>query len=243
MSPTLRHYPSKQAAAADMAPEAAAFLADRLAATGTASLVLTGGSSPGAFYEALAATQADALDWRRVHFFWGDERRVPHHHDDSNTRTTAALLDGLRVDEAKCHTWDTLAPPDEALASMRRVLAAADYGADGVFDLTLLGVGPDGHVASLFPEDAPWHDLAEEAPDPVRYIADSPKPPAERFTFTLPRLNRSRRVWLTPFGQNKREAAAAILAGRTDMTAPHLRALESVTVWTDVEGVGEAGTA
>lgn len=236
--PTVRHYPSREVAAPDMAAEAARYLATRIADAGTASLVLTGGSSPGAFYRALANTQADALDWTRVHFFWGDERRVPHDHDDANVLTTAPLLDGLGVDRAKCHTWDTLAAPEEALASMRRVLAAADYGADGVFDLTLLGVGPDGHVASLFPEDAPWQDLAEEAPDPVRFIADSPKPPAERFTFTLPRLNRSRRVWLTPFGQGKREAVEAVLTGRTDMTAPYVRALEGVTVWTDVEGVG-----
>lgn len=234
MSPTVRHYPSPAAAAADMAAEAVAYLSARLEAAGAASLVLTGGSSPGKFYEALAREQADALDWTRVHFFWGDERRVPHDHADSNVQTTEALLAGLPVDRAKCHTWDTLAPPAEALASMRRVLAEADYGADGVFDLTLLGVGPDGHVASLFPEDAPWQDLAEEAPDPVRYIADSPKPPAERFTFTLPRLNRSRRAWLTPFGQGKREAVEAIVGGRTDMTAPHVRALEGVTVWTDV---------
>ena len=234
-APTFRHYRSREAAASEMAAEAAHFLAGRLAAAGTASLVLTGGSSPGAFYEALAAEQAGALDWGRVHFFWGDERRVAHDHDDSNVVTTAPLLDGLDVDRAKCHTWDTLAPPAEALASMRRVLARADYGADGVFDLTILGVGPDGHVASLFPEDAPWHDLSEEAPDPVRYIAESPKPPAERYTFTLPRLCRSRRIWLTPFGQNKREAVEAIAAGRSDMTAPHLRALEGVTVWTDVE--------
>ena len=236
-APTVRHYPSREAAAADMAAEAAAYLAERIDEAGVASMVLTGGSSPGAFYEALADTQADAVDWRRVHFFWGDERRVAHDDDDSNVATTAPLLERLGVDRARCHTWDTLASPAAALASMRRVLAAADYGADGVFDLTLLGVGPDGHVASLFPEDAPWRDLTEEAPDPVRFIDDSPKPPAERFTFTLPRLNRSRRVWLTPFGASKREAVEAILAGRTDMTAPYVRALDGVTVWTDVEGV------
>ena len=231
---TTRRYPSATAAAADMAAEGADFLRARLAEADTASLVLTGGSSPHALYAAWAADHRDALDWHRVHFFWGDERNVPLGSSESNTTTARHLLDHLPVDRDKLHVWRTDLAPEAALAHMRDTLAASACTGDARgFDLTLLGVGPDGHIASLFPHDQPWLALSEEAADDVKFVSDSPKPPPERYTFTLPCLNRSRRIWLMPFGESKAEAVKQLEAGDPSIPASHVRGREATVVWTD----------
>ena len=231
-----RPYPSAEAAAADMAREGAAFLRERIAAAGRASVVLTGGSSPGPLYRHWAEDHRDAVDWRAVHFFWGDERNVPPGSPESNTTTSALLLDHVPVDTAKLHRWRTELPPADALDDMEAALRSARCAApEGRFDLVLLGVGGDGHVASLFPHDAPWRDLAEApgegvrdgghtggTPAPVRFVDDSPKPPAERYTFTLPVLRAARRVWLMPFGEAKAEVRRRVLARDRDLPASWL---------------------
>lgn len=232
-APTYRHYDSKAAAASDMAREAAAVLAAAIAEHGGATFALTGGSSPVALYEALALDHRDSLDWRRVHFFLGDERVVAHDHADSNMRTCAPLLDHVPTDADMLHPWRTDQRPEDALEDMRQVLAKAHVLRRG-FDLVLLGVGPDGHVASLFPEHEPWRALAEDGPDSVAHVADSPKPPAERYTFTLPLINDSAVVWLMPFGSGKAEALAGFRQNRRDLPVSHVRGREATVVWTDL---------
>lgn len=231
----VRRYASPSEAAKEMAKESIAFLADRIAIAGKATVSLTGGSSPTPLFEAWMKDYAHAIDWTKVHFFWGDERNVPFHHAESNTAVSAKLLSHLKVDQAKIHYWRTDLAPDETLEDMKQVLAKAGllkpYGG---FDLTLLGVGPDGHIASLFPHDAPWQALDNAMAEDVAYIDDSPKPPAQRFTFTLPMLNRSRLVYMMPFGESKRTAIEQILNGDKGIPAAYVRGKEATIVWTDV---------
>ena len=229
---TERRYPTAAAASAALADELAAFLAQRLGEEGTASLVLTGGRSPATLYRLLAERHRGTLDWGRVHFFWGDERDVPAGDEQSNTRATAPLLDHVPADGERLHAWRTDLEHADCLAEMRDVLAEAALP-DDCFDVVLLGIGEDGHVASLFPDDRPWLDLQAEAAPDLRHIPDSPKPPPSRYTFTLPRLNRSRRVVLLGFGDGKAGAVAGVLAGDPDLPASHARGLERTELWRD----------
>ena len=238
-APQYRHYASKAAAAPDMGLEAVQVLSAAIDERGEASIALTGGSSPAALYEELARAHAESLDWGRVHVFLGDERAVPHAHEDSNMRTCAPLLDGLPFHADHLHPWRTDLAPAAALADMRAVLAKAGLGKDATaggrgIDLVLLGVGPDGHVASLFPHDAPWEALGNPDADDVHYLDDSPKPPPERFTFTLPFLNRGAHVWLMPFGSGKAEALEGFRQNDASLPVSHVRGRASTTVWTDL---------
>ncbi|HET6375710.1 MAG TPA: 6-phosphogluconolactonase, partial [Methylocella sp.] len=142
---------------------AAAFIAQRIAqAHGRFALCLSGGSTPRPVYERLGAAEALApQDWERVHLFWGDERYVPQGHRDSNFRMAQeALLGRLAIPPAQVHPVPTeCATPQEAAASYEAALQSF-YGADTLdparplFDMTLLGLGEDGHIASLFPGTA-----------------------------------------------------------------------------------------
>lgn len=234
-APAFRHYDSKVAAAPDMGREAVQLLQAAIDARGAATFCLTGGSSPVALYRRLADVHADDLDWGRVRFFLGDEREVEHNHPDSNMQTCAPLLDGLPLDVEKVHPWRTDLDPAAALHDMREVLAKAGLDNGGGMDLTLLGVGPDGHVASLFPAHAPWTLLEEADPEDVAYIKDSPKPPPERYTYTLPFLNRSRTVWLTPFGDGKQDALRGFRQNDASLPVSHVRGREATVVWTDLD--------
>ena len=232
-SPTLRRFADAESAAQIIAAEGADLLRSRIQRHGQASLVLTGGSAPKPLYEAWARSYATRLDWSRVNLFWGDERRVPLDHEDCNVMTAKVLLDALPFDEARVHPWATQQHPPEALAQMEQVLAKAGVLERGA-DLTLLGVGPDGHVASLFPQHQPWQALQDEQAPPVKFIADSPKPPAERFTFTLPLINRSRVIYLLPFGESKSAALDGLLAEDESLPVTHVRARKTTIVWTDL---------
>ncbi len=233
-TPSYRHYPSAADAAPMIAAEGVEVLRRAIAAHGSAGLALTGGSAPGPVYDAWVRDSAEAIDWSRVHVFLGDERNVPPDHADSNMQTCKALLDGLPLDRDRLHPWRTDQQPKDALEHMRQVLAKAGLTERGL-DLTLLGVGPDGHIASLFPAHQPWRTLAEDRPDPVAFIADSPKPPAERYTFTLPFINQSAVVYLLPFGSSKREAVDGFRQNDDALPVRYVRGREQTVVWTDLD--------
>ena len=239
-APTYRTYPSKEAAAEDMARATVDVLRAGIADRGSDAIALTGGSSPGPLYRALAEHHRGSLDWRAVDFFLGDERDVPHDHADSNMRTCAPILETVGADPARLHPWRTDQRPEDALEAMRQVLAKAGLTHRGL-DLCLLGVGEDGHVASLFPEHEPWRLLGRtDRADDVAYVADSPKPPAGRYTFTLPFINRSRYVFLMPFGEDKRDAVAGFRQNDDALPVRYVRGVEGTVVWTDLE-VGKLG--
>ncbi|MET0822662.1 MAG: 6-phosphogluconolactonase [Aeromicrobium sp.] len=190
----------------------------------TPSIVLTGGTIAIAAYERI---QPGDVDWTDVDVYWGDERFVPAGHADRNDQQARdAFLTRLGVPAACLHTMPAA---DEGFPSIG---AAADAHAsvlpDEPFDLVLLGVGPDGHIASLFPGFAQLHETERR----VVGVEGSPKPPPERISLTLPSINHARSVWLLVSGDGKAEAVARALGDGTldDTPARGARGTDE-TVW------------
>ncbi|TDD26135.1 6-phosphogluconolactonase [Kribbella turkmenica] len=189
-----------------------------------AQVVLTGGRVAAVVYRAVAESPArSAIDWRRVEFWWGDERFLPAGDPERNeTQAREALLDHVDVDPARVHPMpaDTGQGAEAAAAAYADALAKA-VGAgdrDGVptFDVLLLGVGPDGHVASLFPEHAGLH--AEDVSSIA--VHGAPKPPPTRTSLTFPALNRAHEVWFVVSGADKAKAVRLALAGTGRLQIP-----------------------
>lgn len=207
-------HPGKQALADAAAARLVTALVDAQAARGKAHLVLTGGSMGSAIIASLCAVPGrSAVDWRRVSIWWGDERYLPAGDPDRNdTQNDEAGLGRLGLDPSRVHR---VAGPD---ASASAEASATAYGAEvradgsGAFDVVLLGVGPDGHVASLFP-----HHPAQRIEDAIAIsVHDSPKPPPDRVSLSFECLERSREVWFLVAGSDKARAVAAALAEGAD---------------------------
>ncbi|WP_426244388.1 6-phosphogluconolactonase [Nocardioides sp. LHG3406-4] len=172
---------------------------------------LTGGSIADAVHREVARRAVDSsVDWTRVVLWWGDERFVPAGSSERNaTGARQALLDGLPLDPAHVHEMPA------ADGGLDLDGAAAAYADDlrthgsGAFDVLMLGVGPDGHCASLFPGH-PALDVDDQVAVGVR---ESPKPPPERISLTFAALNRSRAVWFVVSGEEKAAAVASALSG------------------------------
>ena len=200
-------------------------LLDAQAARGVAGVVLTGGRVAAKVYQAVAASPArDAVDWSRVDVWWGDERFLPGGDPERNeTQARAALLDAVPVDPARVHTMPPSdgpdgADPEAAAARYAATLAAAAKPGSEVlphFDLLLLGVGEDGHVASVFPE----HPAAYES-RPVVAVRGAPKPPPVRISLTLPAINTAEEVWLIATGPDKADAVGMALSGAGPVQLP-----------------------
>ncbi len=170
-------------------------------------IAVAGGSTPERAYQLLGSMQGS---WAHVHLWLGDERCVPVDHPDANARMVdEALLSQLRAtDGPHLHpVRGELGPEDAAWLYGRELVDV--MGRQPVFDLVLLGLGPDGHTASLFP----GHPAAGARHAPVIGIRDSPKPPPERITLTLPVLAHARYTLLLATGEGKREALGRVLAG------------------------------
>jgi 6-phosphogluconolactonase len=191
-------------------------LVDSVAARGAASVVLTGGGIGTAVLAELAAAPArDAIDWRHLDIWWGDERFVPVGDPDRNeTGARSALLDHVDVDPLRVHPMPGPDGPDgddpEAAATRYAtwLAAAANHGPVPEFDVLMLGIGPEGHVASLFPGLPALHDER-----PVVAVHDSPKPPPLRLSLTLPSIQAAREVWILASGAEKADAVAMALSG------------------------------
>ncbi|MCP2170240.1 6-phosphogluconolactonase [Goodfellowiella coeruleoviolacea] len=200
-------------------------LSDVQRAQGGASLVLTGGRTGVAVLEQVRDAPArDAVDWSRVDLYWGDERFLPAGHPDRNeTQAREALLDHIGVPAERVHV---MAPsdgefgddPDAAAAAYARLLAQrAPAGADvPAFDVCLLGVGEEGHTASVFPDSPAVHETNRT----VVAVRDCPKPPPTRVSLTLPTIRAARQVWLMTTGQAKADAVATALGGADEVTLP-----------------------
>lgn len=202
-------------------------LVDTQAARGTASLVLTGGRNGNGLLAALAASPArDAVDWSRLEVWWGDERYLRADSPERNaTQARQALLDAVHLDPARVHTMPAADGPygsdvESAAAAYAAELAAAaepsDHGPVPAFDVLLLGVGPDTHVASLFPE-LPG---VRETERTVVGVRGAPKPPPTRISLTLPAIRAAREVWLLAAGPDKARAVAIALSGAGEIAAP-----------------------
>lgn len=200
---------------------------DILAAKARAHVVFTGGSVGGEVLAAIAASpHRDQLDWNRVEIWWGDERWLPAGDPERNdSLAEKSLLNQLVssgvLDPARIHRFnasDGDASLEEAAAHYAGELAnfSAEDGVAPDFDLVFLGVGPDGHIASLFP----GRDGIRVDEPGVIAVRDSPKPPPERLSLTLPMINRADRIWLCLAGADKAAALGLALAGARAVDVP-----------------------
>lgn len=201
-------------------------LVDAAAARGAASVVLTGGGiGTAVLAELSAAPAADAVDWRHLDVWWGDERFVPTGDPDRNeTGARDALLSKVDVDPARVHPMPGPDGPDgddpeEAAARyatwLRDATRPEDHGEVPSFDVLLLGIGPEGHVASLFPGMPALYDER-----PVVAVRGSPKPPPTRLSFTLPSIQAAREVWILASGPEKADAIAMALSDAGPVQVP-----------------------
>ncbi|TQO18631.1 6-phosphogluconolactonase [Rhodoglobus vestalii] len=188
-----------------------------------ATIVLTGGTMGQAVLDAInSSPKRDAVDWSRVNFWWGDERWLPARDGERNdVQARAALLDHVAVDPERVHSFaasDSGLGLDDAAAAYSHELAqhSTRFGTYPHFDIVFLGVGPDGHIASLFPE----REGIRETERTVIAVRNSPKPPDERLSLTLPVLNSSVRIWAVVAGSDKASALGLTLAGASYNEVP-----------------------
>ena len=200
----------------------------------TPYLVLTGGRTGIAVLESLRDTAAESVDWSDVHLFWGDDRFVPGADTERNAlQAHEALLRHLPVNPAHVHPMEPSdgrygADPDAAAQAYEHTLQAVARPGQPLFDICLLGVGEEGHVASIFP-DSP---AVMEADRGVVGVVNCPKPPPTRVTLTLPAIRRSREVWLMTSGAAKASAVAAALRQEPASDVPAAGAVgQERTLW------------
>ncbi|MCU1478638.1 MAG: 6-phosphogluconolactonase [Subtercola sp.] len=209
-------HPDKDSLAGAVAARFITKIIDILDEFDEAHVVLSGGSVNTDVMSAIRNSPAQTnVDWQRIHFWWGDERFVEKNSADRNElQAREALLDHIPVDEAKIHPMapsDEIPDLDEAAAAYARELAdaAPDAAPYPRFDILFLGVGPDGHIASLFP-GMEGITVRDAIVIPVR---DSPKPPPLRVSMTLPVIQSADRIWLVLAGADKASALGLALAG------------------------------
>jgi 6-phosphogluconolactonase len=198
-------------------------LIDAQAANGDASLVLTGGGMGIASLRAVRDSPAlDAVDWRRLDVWWGDERFVTRDSNDRNEKPAReALLDHVDLDPARVFAMGWLGGEDgdDADAAAARYAAAlasrSKSGPVPRFDILLLGLGPEGHVASIFPDSPAARDER-----PVVAVYDCPKPPPTRISLTQQAIGAAAEVWIIAAGGEKADAVKAALSGSTPLEVP-----------------------
>ena len=210
--------PDPATLAAAVAARLVVALCDAQADRGAASLVLTGGGIGVRSLAALADAPAlGALDPTRLDVWWGDERFVAPQDADRNDRQAREALRGV-LDGARQHPiGDRGSYPDadRAAAAYAETLLAAGGGVSPAFDVLLLGIGPEGHVASIFPGSPAATDDR-----PVLAVHDSPKPPPVRVSLGFPAIRRARQVWVLASGSAKADAVARLLAGADPVELP-----------------------
>ncbi|PYI65262.1 6-phosphogluconolactonase [Arthrobacter livingstonensis] len=227
-------HPSFDVLAATTAARLITRLLDVQGERGEATVVLTGGSVGIATLKAVAQSPARlAVDWAKVNFWFGDERFVPAASPDRNAgQAAAALLDHIGVDRARVHEMaasDVVADLEAAAADYTAQLAAAarrEWESDDDspesapavprFDVLLLGLGPDAHIASLFPEMSGIRSQGV----PVVGVANSPKPPPWRVSLTLDAINTALEIWIVVAGADKAAAVGLGLAGANPVQVP-----------------------
>jgi 6-phosphogluconolactonase len=198
-----------------------------------ATVVLTGGGTGIGLLKRVGERSGE-IDWSKVHIFWGDERFVPSDDDERNDKQAReALLDHVGIPEANVHAMaatdgefgDDL---DAAADGYAQLLARMFDTSEPAFDVHLLGMGPEGHINSLFPDTA----AVQETERLVVGVTDSPKPPPRRITLTIPAIRRSREVWLVVSGEGKADAVAAAVGGAKPIDIPAAGAAGTeATVW------------
>jgi 6-phosphogluconolactonase len=227
---------------ADVANKASDEIIDDLRAVilakGVAHIALTGGTVGILTLEVLASKASDSgIDFSKVHFWWGDERFVESTSNDRNAnQARSALLDSLNLDSSKVHEYPA-ADTGLDLSAAREVFAthlSEVFGTQAPkMDITILGMGPDGHVASLFP----GHEHSDEF---VAAESNSPKPPSERLSMSMNLLNSSDKVIFVVSGLDKAQAVESVHKDpECELPAAKVSAQKS-TVWFIDESAGAA---
>jgi 6-phosphogluconolactonase len=233
MTVSVRRYPDSDALVAAVGDRLADEIVSAVALRGRADIVVSGG---GTGIKLLARLHDDRIDWSKVHVFFGDERYVPEADDERNDKQAReALLDRIDIPAANVHAMpaadgefgDDLGAAALAYEQVLAGQAELDEPTP-VFDVHLLGMGPEGHVNSLFPHTPAVRETARM----VVGVPDSPKPPPQRITLTLPAIQRSREVWLVVSGDGKAGAVAAAVGGADPDDCPAAGAVgREETVW------------
>jgi len=212
-----------------LAEEIVTLTSAAVAARGLCTLALAGGSTPRPLYARLAGEEfRRRLDWSRLHLFWADERWLSPEHRDSNYRLVReSLLDFVPLPAVNCHPMPTDGTSPEADARRHWLEIEEFFLSKGLldhggpcFDLILLGMGEDGHVASLFPHDP----VLDEAQARVAAVAPPPgiHPAVSRLTMTLPLINRAGQLRLLLAGRRKARLLSTLTAAGRDLPVARL---------------------
>jgi 6-phosphogluconolactonase len=214
MNPNLRIFPSSEILSRAAAEALAQVANQAIAANGRFTVALAGGNTPRAIYKLLATDYREHVEWPRVHFFWGDERYVPMNDPESNYRMAReSLFDHVPILAENVHRMPTeFIQPETAAQDYEKTLRDFWPAALPRFDLIQLGLGPDGHILSLFPNSS----LLQEEQRLVALVSDSPKPPPTRLTLTLPVVNHAAQIHFFVTGAEKAGALRASLEGQRD---------------------------
>ena len=218
-----------------LARRTAAWLAGLVGASeGPFAIALSGGSTPKRLYQILAADYRTSLDWSRLHLFFGDERFLPADHEDSNFRMVReAMLQPLDLPAANIHPMPTAGTPEDAAARYQAELQTYYRGEAlsaerPLFDLVLLGLGENGHTASLFPHTPALDDTLHWVVPCVPLDA-----PHTRLTLTYPAISSSRDVAFLVAGAGKKEILGRVMAGDRAQPASRVTSVGRVTWFVD----------
>jgi 6-phosphogluconolactonase len=197
------------------------------------TIALTGGTTPGELYSLLGSEPfISQIDWQLVHIFWGDERCVPYNSPESNFYLAhEALLQKISIPESQIHLMPADQLDRDAASQAYTVEMQNTFGTNGIpsFDLIHLGMGPEGHTASLFP-----HQASLQEKHRLVMPVSVPKPPPDRLTFTPPLLNAARNVLFLVTGNEKADALHAVLEGEyqpDEYPAQIVRPTNGEVVW------------
>lgn len=227
--------------AEDLAQLAALWLATRAAAAQSRfALALSGGTTPRRVYELLGGDELRSrVDWSKVHLFWGDERFVPPDHRDSNFRMAqAAMIRRLPIPADQVHPIPTQTSSPEQAASAYAKTLQTYYGGESLdparplFDVTLLGLGEDGHIASLFPTSPA---LEERKAWTAAVVGFKPEP---RISLTYPAIEASKDILFLISGAAKKEILARVLADDPALPAARLRSRGAIRIYLDRAAAG-----
>ncbi|TWF81064.1 6-phosphogluconolactonase [Pseudonocardia hierapolitana] len=226
-APDIAVHANPDVLAAAVAARLVTKLVDLQASGTTPKIVLTGGGTGIGVLEQLRASVArDAVDWGKVEFYWGDERFVPPDDPERNEKQAReALLDHVPVDPAKVFPMgaDTGTGPGGAEAAaeayaevLRQAARPEDHGPVPSFDVLMLGMGGEGHTASVFPHSPAVYETERT----VVAVHGCPKPPPTRVSLTLPAIRRAAEVWIMTTGESKAAAVAMALGGAGEVAIP-----------------------
>ena len=207
--PQVHVYADKAALVAAATDQVIELIRDAIATRGRCSIALSGGSTPKPLYQALAQTN---LPWNQLYIYWGDERYVPATHPDSNAKMTyEAWLNHVAIPAENIVTvpTDTDAPQTSAEQYQQALATSFDTADTPIFDIILLGMGDDGHTASLFPHTAALNETE-------RWVTVGQKADQPRITLTTRVINQARHVMFLVAGANKQSALSQVFAPAAD---------------------------